>query len=222
MHRAARSKGRADLAECRRRLALRCGFGRPGGRWHEALRPRRLQAGRRNHHQPPGGRRPAPQQRCHLLALFLQGRAFDVLYGAGALDRRRRAKHRVRRRRDGRRPLARRASARPAQDLRGGQAQRDALPGRQGQHPFSGVLARRHEIADGGLPSRGSSHGRVVRQVRQGHDPRRHRADFRRDRAEVPQRGGAASRRCLRGRGFNRRRWPDPRRGSADPGQDRD
>ena len=55
---------------------------------------------------------------------------------------------------DRRRPLARRAAARPAQDLRGGQAQRAALPRHQGQHPLPGILARRHEIADGGLPPR--------------------------------------------------------------------
>ena len=70
----------------------------------------------------------------------------------------------------------------------------------QGQHPLSGILARRHEIADGGLPPRGAAHGRAVRQIRPRHDPRRDRADFRRDRAEVPQRGVAASRRRLRGR----------------------
>ena len=51
-------------------------------------------------------------------------------------------------------PVARRAAARPAQDLRGGQAQRAALPRHQGQHPLPGILARRHEIADGGLPPR--------------------------------------------------------------------
>ena len=52
------------------------------------------------------------------------------------------------------RPVARRAAARPAQDLRRGQARRDALPRHQGQHPLPGILARRHEIADGGLPAR--------------------------------------------------------------------
>ena len=52
---------------------------------------------------------------------------------------------------------------------------------------FPEVLARRHEIADGRLPPRRAAHGRIVRQVRQGHDPRSHRADFRRDRAQVPQ-----------------------------------
>ena len=115
---------------------------------------RRLQAGRRHHHQPSGGGRPAPQQRRHLHALLLQGRAADVPDGARALDRRRRHLDRLRRRRDGRRSLARRAAARPAQDLRGRQAQRHALPRHQGQHPLSGILARRHEIADGGLPAR--------------------------------------------------------------------
>ncbi len=85
---------------------------------------RRLQAGRRHHHQPPGGGRPAPQQRRHLHALFLQGRAADVPDGARALDRRRRHLDRLRRRRDRRRSVARRAAARPAQDLRGRQAQR--------------------------------------------------------------------------------------------------
>ena len=73
---------------------------------------------------------------------------------------------RLRRRPDGRRSVARRAAARPAQDLRGRQARRDALPRHQGQHPLSGILARRHEIADGGLPSRRAAHGRAVRQVR--------------------------------------------------------
>ena len=33
------------------------------------------------------------------------------------------------------------------------QAQRDALPRAQGQHPLPGILARRHEIADGGVPA---------------------------------------------------------------------
>ena len=53
-----------------------------------------------------------------------------------------------------------------------GKAQRDALSRAQGQHPLSGILARRHEIADGGLPARGAAPGRAVRQIRQGHDPR--------------------------------------------------
>ena len=86
-------------------------------RRHEALRRQRLQARRRDHHQSPGGRRPAPQQRRHLHALFLQGRAADVLDGARALDRRRRNVDRLRRRRVGRRSLVRGAAARPAQDL---------------------------------------------------------------------------------------------------------
>ena len=108
------------------------------------------------------------------------------------------------RRRDGGGSLARRAPARPAQDLRGRQAQRDALPRDQGQHSVSGVLARRYEIANGRLSPCRAPHGRAVRQVRPGHDPRRHFANLRRDRAEVPQRGGATSRRHLRGRGFDR------------------
>ena len=36
----------------------------------EALRRERLQTGRRGHHQPPGGGRPAPQQHRHLRALL--------------------------------------------------------------------------------------------------------------------------------------------------------
>ena len=205
MHGPARHQGRADLAERGRRLALRRRSRRSGGRWHETLQPRRLQAGRCHYHQPPGGRRPAPQQHRHLLTLFLQGRTPDVLHGAGALDRRRRAEHRIRRRCHGRRSLARRAPARPAQDLRRRQTQRHALPRDQGQYPVSGFLARRYEIADGGLPPRGAPHGRAVRQVRTRHHPRCDRADFRRDRAEVPQRGGATPRRYLRGRGLDRR-----------------
>ncbi len=43
-------------------------------------------------------------------------------------------------------------------------------------------------------------HGRAVRQIRPRHHPGRDRTDLRRDRAEVPQRGGAAPRRRLRGR----------------------
>ena len=39
-------------------------------RRHEALRRGRLRAGRRDHHQPSGGRRPAPQQHRHLHALL--------------------------------------------------------------------------------------------------------------------------------------------------------
>ena len=143
-----------------------------------------LQAGRRHHHQPPGGRRPAPQQRRHLHALFLQGRALDVRHGAGALDRHRRQVDRLRRRPAGGGPVARRAAARPVENLRGGQAQRDALPRAQGQHPVSGILARRHEIADGRLPARGAAHGRAVRQIRPRHHPRRHRPHLRRDRDE--------------------------------------
>ena len=85
---------------------------------------------------------------------FYKGELLMFADGARALDRRRRHLDRLRRRRDRRRPLARRAAARPAQDLRGGQARRDALPRHQGQHPLPGILARRHEIADGGLPPR--------------------------------------------------------------------
>ena len=162
-------------------------------------------AGRRGHHQSPGGRRPAPQQHRHLHAVLLQRRAADVRHGARALDRRRRHVDRLRRRPDRRRSMAGRAAARPTEDLRARQAQRDALPRAQGQHPLPGILARRHEIADGGLPARGAPHDRAVRQIRQGHHSRRHRADFRRDRAQVPQRRGEAPRRRLRGRLLHRR-----------------
>ena len=119
----------------------------------------------------------------------------------------------------GGRSVARRAAARPAQDLRGGQARRDALSRHQGQHPLSGILARRHEIADGGLPARGAAARRAVRQVRPRHHARRDRADLRRDRAEVPQRGGAAPGRRLRGRSLDRRRRRHQGRGGADPRQ---
>ena len=166
----------------------------------------RLQAGRRHHHQPSGGGGPAPQQHRHLHAVFLQRRAADVRDGARALDRCRRLVDRLRRRRDGARPVARRAAARPDQDLRGGQARRQGLPHPQGQHPLSGILARRHEIADGGVPPRRAAHGRTARQVRQGDGARRHRADLRRDRAEVPQHRREAAGRRLRSRGDDRRR----------------
>ena len=58
-------------------------------------------------------------------------------------------------------------AARSAQNLRSRQAQRDALPRAQGQHPLSRILARRHALADGGLPARGAAHERAVRQIRQ-------------------------------------------------------
>src|SRR3982075_1916294 len=46
-------------------------------------------------------------------------------------------------------PLDGGAAARPAQDLRGGRPQRDALPRPQGQHPVPRILARGHEVPDG-------------------------------------------------------------------------
>ena len=89
---------------------------------------------------------------------FFKGELLDVRHGARALDRRRRHDDRLRRRPDRRRSMAGRAAARPVQDLRARQAQRDALPGAQGQHPLPGILARRHALADGGVPARGPPH----------------------------------------------------------------
>ena len=205
LHRAGQHRGRVDLPERRRRVAFRRRSRRHHHRRHEALRQGRLRAGRRDHHQSSGGRRPAPQQRRHLHAVFLPGRAVDVRDGAGALDRRRRHEHRLRRRADRRRSVDGGAAARSAQDLRGRRARRDALSRAQGQHPVSRILARRHEVANGGLPARGAAHGRAVRQVRPRHHPRGDRADLRRDRDQVPQRGVAARRRRLRGGGGARR-----------------
>ena len=119
-------------------------------------------------------------------------------------------------------PVARRAAARSVEDLRGRQAQRHALPRAQGQHPLPGILARRHEIADGGLPPRRQAHGRDVRQIRPRHHPLRDRDDLRRDRAQVPQRGRAASRRRLRGGVRHRRRRRAQGRAGADPRQGHD
>ena len=144
---------RSDLAERRRRLALRRRPRRHRRRRHGALRREGLQARRRGYHQPPGGRGPAPEQHRRLHALLLPGRASRVRDGARALDRRRRHLHRVRRRSDRGRPVAGRAATRPDQDLRGRQARREDLPRHQGQHPLPGVLAGRHEIADGGVPA---------------------------------------------------------------------
>ena len=118
---------------------------------------------------------------------FYRGRAADVHDGARALDRHRRHVDRLRRRAHGGRSLARRAAARSVEDLRGRQAQRHALPRAQGQHPLPGILARRHEIADGGLPPRRQAHGRDVRQIRPRDDPLGDRDHLRRDRVEVPQ-----------------------------------
>ena len=65
----------------------------------------------------------------------------------------------------------------------------------------------------------GAAHRRAVRQIRPRHAARRDRPDLRRDRAEVPQRGRAASRRRLRGVGLDRRRRRDQGRRGADPRQ---
>jgi len=56
---------------------------------------------RRADHQPPAGGRSASQQHRDLRAVLLRGAADLLLDGAGALDRRRRHEHRVRRRRYG-------------------------------------------------------------------------------------------------------------------------
>ena len=148
-------QGRADLAERRRRLALRRRPRRHHQRRHEALRQGRLQARRRHHHQPPGGRRPAPQQRRHLHALLLQGRAADVRDGARALDRRRRHSDRLRRRRHAS-PIRgwKGCSSTSSRSTKTGKLDETLYRVHQGQHPLSGILARRHEIADGGLPAR--------------------------------------------------------------------
>ncbi len=66
------------------------------------------------------------------------------------------------------RSLAGRPAARPAQDLRSRASSNETLYRvHQGQHPLSRILARRHELADGGLPARRTPHGRAVRQIRQ-------------------------------------------------------
>ena len=65
----------------------------------------------------------------------------------------------------------------------------------------------------------GAAARRAVRQIRPRNAARRHRPHLRRDRAEVPQRGGAASRRRLRGVGVDRRRRRDQGRRGADPRQ---
>ena len=219
LHRAGRSQGRADLAERRRRVALRRRSRRHHHRRHEALRRERLRAGRRDHHQSSGGRRPAPQQHRHLHAVLLPRRAFDVRHGARALDRRRRHVDRLRRR-SRRSPIrGSRACSSTSSKSTQGRARRDALSRHQGQHPLSGILARRHEIADGGLPARGAPDGRAVRQIRPRHDLRGDRAHFRRDRAQVPQRRGAAPGRRLRSLSLDRRRRRAQRRAGADPRQ---
>ena len=150
---------------------------------------RRLRARRRDHHQPSGGGRPAPQQRRHLHALFLRGRAADVRHRARALDRRRRHEHRLRRR-----PAAspirgsRACSSISSRSTRRASSTRRSTACSSDNIRFPGILARRHAIADGGVPARGAAPGRAVREIRPRHDPRRDRADLRRDRAQVPQR----------------------------------
>ena len=157
LHIAGRHHGPAHFAECRRRIAFRRRSWRHRHRRHEALRREGLCSRRCHHHQPPGGGRAAPQQHRHLHAVLPQRRTPDVRHGARALDRRRRHEHRLRRRAERRRSVAGGPAARSAQDLRSRQSQRDALSCAQGQHPLSGIVAGRHEIADGGLPARGAA-----------------------------------------------------------------
>ena len=195
LHRAARHQGRADLAERRRRLALRRRPRRAGRStaWQrygrDGFKPGDVII---TNHQAVAGQHLnnvviyMPYFYKGELLMFPMVRAhwIDVGgtstgFGAGA---------------DRGRPLARRAAARPAQDLRGGRARRDALPRHQGQHPLSGILARRHEIADGGLPAGGAPARRAVRQIRPRHacSPRSHRSSTR------PSRSAATSWRSSR------------------------
>ena len=119
---------------------------------------RRLRSGRRRHHQSPGGGRPAPQQRRHLHALLPPRRAPDVRDGAGALDRCRRHEHGLRRRSDRGRSLDGGAAARSAQDLWPARSTKRSIACCATTSAFR-VLARRHEVADRGLPPGGATHG---------------------------------------------------------------
>ena len=68
---------------------------------------------------------------------FFQGELLHVLDRARALDRHRRHEHRLRRRARMSRSLDGRAAARSAQNLRGGQGQRNSAQGHPRQHPLS-------------------------------------------------------------------------------------
>ena len=118
------------------------------------------------------------------------------------------------------------AAARPAQDLRGGQAQRHALSRAQGQHPLSesSLGDMKSQMAACRLP-RGA--WTSCSTIRPRHHPRGDRADLRRDRDQMPQRGVAARGRRLRsdsrarrGRRNPGRAGPDPRQGHHRQGRD--
>ena len=70
---------------------------------------------------------------------------------------------------------------------------------------FPEILARRYEISNGSLPACRAPHGRTVRQIWPRNNSRGDRSHLRRDGAQMPERGGAASRRRLRSLGFDRR-----------------
>ena len=168
----------------------------------------------------PRRRRAASQQHLHLRALFLQGRAVDVLDGARALDRCRRHEHRLRRRPRGAGSVDGRAAIRPAQNLRRRQAQRDAASLHQGQYPLPGKLARRSALADRGVQARQSPRRRALRALWPRHGDGGDPPSLRRDRAALPQRGEAIRRRRLRGRNFIDDTGETRRRAGEDPRQD--
>ena len=200
LHRAARRQGRSDLAECRRRVAFRRRPRRHHRGRHEAVRRDGFKPGDviiTNHQAVAASTSTTSSSTCRSsssgeLMMFAMVRAhwidvggMSTGFGAGA---------------DGRRSLDGRPAARPDQDLRGRQARREDLPGHQGQHPLSRILARRHAIADGRLPARRSgastSCSPSTARKRCSAAIEQH---LRRDRAEVPQGRRADSGRRLRG-----------------------
>ncbi len=211
LHRAGQCRRRAAVPECRRRFAFRRRSRHHHHRRREEIRPRRFRAGRRADHEPPGGRRAAPQQHRHLHALFLRGRVAAVLDGARALDRCRRHQHRLRRRRRLSRSLGRGPAAQSAEAPSRRRARRDAAHGHPRQHPFSGKLDGRSALADRGLPPRFAPRRRALSALRQGDDAGGGRAHLRRDRSEMPRGRRADQGRRLRSLRLSRRQRADRR-----------
>ena len=218
MLRADRHPGADDLAEPRRLADLPRRPRRRGRRRHRALRAQGLRARRRHHHEPGRGLRPAPQQRRALFAVLPRRRA-------GRLRRQPRPLGRHRRRAAGlrllrlERHLRRRHPDALAENLRGRQAQRDAVADHPRQHALSGFGAGRHARADRVLPARRAALRRADRALRPRDGRGLHRQGLGPGRGRGARRDRENSRRRLRGRELPRQRRPHARQAAARQGQ---
>ena len=154
--RADRHAGAHDLAEPRRPADLPRRSRRRGRRRHRALRPRRLRARRRRHHESGRGLRPASQQRGDLLAVLPRRRAGRLRRQPRALGRHRRRAPGLRLLRHRRDIYAEGTADALAEDLRGRQAQRDAVA----DHPRQRALSGRERSATCARRSRPASSAR--------------------------------------------------------------